>query len=231
MLVKNWMSQPVITVEVSDTIKLANQLLNKNRIRSLPVLSEGELVGIVTDRDLKRASISETAGLESHEIIYLNTRIELSEIMTENPITVTPETTVDEVAKILLKHKISGVPVVNDSGNLVGIITQGDIFKLLISLTGIEAEGVQIAVQIEDKAGTVKEIADIVRSLGGRIGSLLTSYDDVPDGYRNAYFKAYQVAPEKIDDLINLLKEKAKLQYVIEHLGNNQPSIVRMMEE
>ncbi len=230
MLVKNWMSQPVITVEVSDTIKLANHLLNENRIRSLPVLSKGELVGIVTDRDLKRASVSETAGLESHEIVYMNTRIQLGEIMTENPITVTPATTVDEVAKILLKHKISGIPVVNDSGDLVGIITQGDIFKLLISLAGIETKGVQIAVQIADKAGTVKEIADVVRSLGGRIGSLLTSYNNVPQGFRNVYFKAYRINPDKIDELTKLLKEKAIVQYVIEHLGDDQPSKIRFMD-
>lgn len=230
MLVKDWMSHPVITVEVNDTIKLANHLLLENRIRSLPVTANGKLVGIVTDRDLKRATVSESTGLESHEIIYLNTRIQLGEIMTENPITVSPLTTVDEVAKILLKQKISGAPVVDDEGKLVGIITQGDIFKVLISFTGIESDGIQIAVQIADEPGSVKIVANIVRDLGGRVGSLLTSYDDVPEGFRKVFLKAYNLHLDKVDELVERLKEKSKVRYVIEHFGDDTPSRIVMMD-
>ncbi len=229
MLVKNWMSQPVITVEETDTVKKAKDLLTKHHIRSLPVLSNGKLVGIITDRDLKHASVSEYTSLEAPEVSYLNTRVPLGSLMSENVITVKPNTTVVEVAKILLDKKISGTPVMDDSGMIIGMITQGDIFRLLISLTGFESKGFQIAVQISTETGTVKEVANAIREEGGRIGSLLTSLEGVPDGYRNAFLKAYSIDSGNIEGLIEKLKAKAKIRYIIEHFGDNQHSKIWMM--
>lgn len=229
MLVKNWMTQPVLSIDKNDTIGLANQLMSEKNIRALPVLFEGALVGIVTDRDLKKVSVSEKTGLNSPKVAYLNTRIKVRTIMTKNIITVQPNTTIDEVAKILLKKKISAVPVVNESNALVGIITLSDVFRFLISLTGIEAAGIQIAVEISTQIGTVKEVSDIVRSFGGRICNLLTSYDNVPAGYRHAYLKTYDVPSDKIDEMIKKLAEKVKVLFVIEHFGDETPPKVLLM--
>ncbi|MBT6502122.1 MAG: CBS domain-containing protein, partial [Deltaproteobacteria bacterium] len=82
MLVKNWMNQTVISLDVTDSIQTANQLFIKNRIRSLPVLENGKLVGIVSDRDLKKVLVSEDLGMDHNEIVYLNSAIKVKEIMT-----------------------------------------------------------------------------------------------------------------------------------------------------
>lgn len=217
MLVKNWMAKPVITIDKSETIGVANQLMSKNEIRALPVLSEGKLVGIVTDRDLKKVYVSAATGIEAPKLAYLNTRVKVGHIMTKDPTTVKPESTVDEVARILRKYKISGVPVVDDQGIPVGMITNSDILGLLITLSGTEAPGIQIAVEIKDVAGSVREVADLIRSVNGRIRNLLTSYEDVPDGFRHAYFKTENIPPERIDELVEKLNAKVKILYIIEH--------------
>ncbi len=224
MLVKNWMSKPVITIQATDMIKKANDLLKQHKIRSIPVMSDNKLVGIVTDRDLKQASVSQSTSLEAPEVAYLNNRIPVGSLMTEDVVTVLPNTNVVEVAKILLEKKISGTPVVDESGNLLGIITQGDIFKLLISLTGFETKGLQVAVQISTATGTVKEVANAIREVGGRINSLLTSYEDVPEGYRNAFLKVYDVEESRINEMIELLKTKSSVRYVLEYYGDGRPS-------
>ncbi len=217
MLVKNWMSQNVISLDVKDTIKKANELLVENRIRSLPVMDNGDLVGIISDRDLKKASVSNDSGLDPHELIYLNTRIKVSEIMTPNPITVSPLLTVDEVAELMYVKKISGLPVIDESGSLVGMITQGDIFRMMISLTGIEKKGAQVAVQLRDESGSIREVADLLRRYNGRIVSVLTSYDGVPDGMRNVYFRASGLDPSKIEEMKAEITEQATLLYVVSH--------------
>lgn len=222
MLVKNWMKHPVITVEPSATIELAKKLMDENRIRSLPVVTAGKLVGIVTDRDIKRTSVADSIGMELPKRIFLNTRIKISAIMTKTVITVAPDTTMDEVGKLLLDKQISGTPVVDDMGGLVGMVTYSEIARLLISMAGIEKKGIQIAVQITTEGGTVRIIADVVRSFGGEISSLLTSYERVPDGYRNAYLKVVNLQPERMEELIAHLKAKAKVLYVIEHTGNGK---------
>ncbi|MCJ7682916.1 MAG: CBS domain-containing protein, partial [Desulfobacteraceae bacterium] len=113
MLVRNWMTQNVIMVDANDSVVDATKKLKENDIRMLPVTKKGELVGIVTDRDLKRASASDATTLEVHELLYLIYKIKVKEIMTKNPITVPFDFTVEEAAEVLMKNKISGVPVVN----------------------------------------------------------------------------------------------------------------------
>jgi acetoin utilization protein AcuB len=215
MLVKNWMSQTIISVNVDDSIQAASQLFSEHRIRSLPVLDNGSLVGIVSDRDLKKASVSEDSGMDPNELIYLNTRIKIAEIMTPDPLTASPDVTVDEIANIMYHKKISGLPVVDSNGELVGMITQGDIFRLLISLTGIEQKGVQVAVQLKDESGSIRVIADILRSYSGRVVSVLTSYTDAPPDMRNVYFRVSQLDLSKLEELKAELTNQATLLYVL----------------
>ena len=142
MLVSNWMSKPVITVDANDSMHDAIKLLKENHIRILPVMEHGKLVGVITDRDLKRASASDATTLEIHELLYLLCEIKVKNIMTKDPITVPPDFSVEETAQILLKHKISAVPVVKGQGQVVGIITQTDLFRVLTTLTGVDKRGI-----------------------------------------------------------------------------------------
>lgn len=217
MLVKNWMSKKVVTIDVEDSMSHAVSLLKEHKVRMLPVTQKGQLVGIVSDTDLKRASASDATTLDVHELLYLLSKIKVKDIMTKKPITVPPDYTVEETAEILMKHKISGVPVVEKGGDVVGIITRDDLFKVLISLSGLGKRGVQFAFKVEDRPGSIKELSDIIRSSGGRISSILGSYERVPAGFRVVYIRAYDLKREEMPKIIDELGAKALLLYVVDH--------------
>jgi len=222
MLVTNWMSKNIITVDENDSMQDAMKLLKEHDIRMLPVTKKGKLVGIVTDRDLKRASASDATTLEIHELLYLLTRIKVKNLMTKEVITVPPDFTVEETALVLQKNKISGVPVVDSKGELVGTITQTDLFRVLISLTGVAKGGIQFGLQVEDRPGSIKEVADIIRMCGGRMVSILSSYDQVPQYYRNVYIRMRSIERSELQKLIQELESTAKLLYMVDHTENNR---------
>jgi acetoin utilization protein AcuB len=228
MLVEYWMKKNVITIDASDSMLDATKIMKEHGIRHLPVLRKGKLVGILTDRDLKKASPSEATTLEVHELFYLLATMKVEEIMTKNPFTVPANYTVEEAAEILLANKISGLPVVNGEGNVVGTITETDIFKVLIALTGIGKRGIQFGLLIEDRPAATKEIGDVIRGHGGRIASLLSSYERAPEGYRNVFVRAFEIDRDKIDAIKEgLRKAAAKLLYVIDHRLNKREIYVK----
>lgn len=222
MLVKNWMSKNVITVDINESLIDAVKLLKHNDIGRLPVMKKGEMVGIVTDRDVKRASASDAVSLEIHELLYLLSKIKIEEIMTKDPITVPPDYTVEETAEVLLENKISSTPVVDDQDQLVGIITQNDLFRALISLTGERKKGIQFAFKVEDRPGSTKELSDIIRNYNGRLASILSSYQNSPEGYKNVYIKVFQIDREKISELKNELRRKATMLYFVDQRENKR---------
>ena len=217
MLVKNWMSKTVITADVNDSMNKVMDLMKEHEIGMVPVMKKGKLVGIVTDRDLKRSSASDATTLEIHELLFLISKIKLKDIMTKDPITVPFDFTVEEAAEVLMKNRISGAPVVDQHGKVVGTITKGDMFRVLISLTGVGKRGIQFAFQVEDLPGTIKDVADIIRHYGGRMVSILSSYERVPEGYRNVYIRTYGIERLELPQLKDELREKATLLYIVDH--------------
>ena len=222
MLVKDWMSKTVITVDVNDSMNDAMKRLKEHDIAMLPVMKKGELVGIVTDRDLKRSSASDATTLEVHELLYLISKIKVQDIMTKTPITVPFDFTVEEAAEVFMKNKISGAPVVDEAGNIVGTITKGDLFRVLISLTGIGRRGIQFAFQVEDTPGSIKELADIIRRYGGRMVSILSTYERVPKGYRKVFIRMYGIDRKKLPEMQDELAKKATLLYMVDHRENKR---------
>lgn len=222
MLVKNWMSTSVITIDENRSMQDAVKVLKENNIRILPVMKKEKLVGIVTDRDLKKASASDATLLDVHELVYLMAKIKVKHLMTKNPITVPIDFTVEETAEVLLSNKISGLPVLDHERKLVGVITQSDLFKAMIALTGIGKKGIQFAFQLEDRPGSIKEIADIIRKYGVRMVSILTTYEGVPDGYRKVYIRVSQVDRNKLAGLQKEMQEKATMLYMVDHRENRR---------
>ncbi len=222
MLVSNGMSKDVITIDVDDSMQEAVNSLKQHEIRMLPVMKKGKLVGIVTDRDLKKASASDATTLDIHELIYLLAKIKVQSVMTKDPITVPQDYTVEETAEVLLENKISGAPVVDQNGDVVGTITQTDLFKVLIALTGVGNRGIQFAFQLDDRAGSIKEIADVIRKYGGRMVSILSSYEDVPEGYRKVYIRMRSIERPKLQKLKEELSRTAALIYMIDHRENTR---------
>ena len=230
MLVKKWMRENVFTVDANATMQDAMELLKKHEIRMLPVMEEGNLVGVVTDRDLKKASIPDIVTFEVHKLLDLISEIKVKDLMTKDPITVPLDYTVEETAEVLLKNKISGVPVVNHEGKLVGMITQSDLFSVLMSVTGMGRRGLQYAImqkrgikfafQVEDRPGCIKELESILRKYGGRVRSIMSTYTDTPEGYRKVYIRMYGINREKLPQLKDELREKAELIYMVDHRKN-----------
>ena len=222
MLVENWMDKSVITVNANDSMLDAINLLKQNDIRMLPVMKKDKLVGIITDRDLKRASASDATTLEVHELLFLLSKIKAEEIMSKDPITVPPDLTVEETAEILLMNKISGVPVVDHDGQIIGSITQAELFKVLVSMTGLSKRGCVFAFQLKDQPGSIKEVTDIIRKYNGRMVSILSSYDHVPEGFRRVYIRMYGVNRLNLQQLKKRLREKATMLYMVDHRENRR---------
>jgi acetoin utilization protein AcuB len=216
------MSKNVVTINEDDSMQDAMKLMKQHSIRMLPVLKNGVLVGVVTDRDLKRASASDATTLDVHELLYLISKIKVKNIMSKSPVAVSPDLTVEETAEILLNNKISGVPVVDEKGKVVGTITQTDLFRVLIALTGVGKRGIQLAFQVADRPGSIKDLADPIRKHGGRMVSILTSYDNVPDGFRKVYIRMYGLDRAKLPALKEELAKAAKLLYLVDHRENRR---------
>jgi len=222
MLVKNWMKRDVITVDANESMLDGINLLKKHETLMLPVMRNGELVGVVTDRDLKRASASDATTLEVHELLYILSKIKIKDIMSRPPITVSFDLTLEETAEVLLKNQISGTPVVDHDGQLVGTINQTDLFRAILSVTGLGKRGVQFAFLLEDRPGSIKEVADVIRKYGGRMASILSSYENAPEGHRRVYIRMYGLDRTQLDDLAAELKAKAKVLYMVDHRENRR---------
>ena len=228
MLVKNWMSTEVVTIDVKASLYDAVKLIKKHRIRMLPVVKKDKrvkkdkLVGVVTDRDLKKASASDATLLDKHELLYLLGKVEIRSLMTRKAIIVPPDYTVEETAEILLENKISGVPVVDNNSKIVGIITKSDLFRVLIALTGIGTKGMQFAFRAEDRSGSITEIADVIREYGGRTVSILSSYENAPEGYRNVYIRCYDINRQDLERLRDDLYKVARPLYFVDHRKNRR---------
>jgi acetoin utilization protein AcuB len=218
MLVREWMASDVLTVDENTSMMKALHLMKESNIRRLPVMARGSLVGIISDRDLKEASPSKATTLDVHELYYLLAEIKVKEIMTKNPVTIHPDETVERAAVVMLEHKVSGLPVVNSKAELVGIITQSDVFRAFVNITGIYKGGVQFAFSLDDKPGSIKEVADTIREHGGRMVSILSSTDMVAEGTRNVYIRVRDMAPEDLKKLEQELRQKFKVLYVAEDI-------------
>lgn len=222
MLVKNWMSTNLVTIEETDSMQHAMSLMKEHNIRMLPVMQKGKLTGVLSDTDLKRASASDATMLDMHELLYLISKIKVHEIMSKNPITVPEDYTVEETAQILMEHNISGVPVTNGQGNLAGIITRHDIFKILIALSGLPKKGIQLAFLIEDRSGSIKDVTDVIRKYDGRIASILSSYESAPEGKRIVYIRIYELDRHTLPDMIREFRDKGTLIYLVDHRDNKR---------
>ncbi len=180
MLVKERMSAPVITIEPNFPIMDALELMKQKRIRRTPVVKNGKLVGIVSERDLLNASPSDATSLSVWELNYLLGKISVDEIMSRKVITITPDTPIEEAAYLMAENKIGGLPVVVN-GNVVGLITETDLFKIFLELMGAQRAGVRVTVLVPDKAGELDALTHAIAVAGGEFvsfGQFLGTADD-----------------------------------------------------
>lgn len=129
-LVRDWMTPHPISVDPKTSLPDAHRLMKDSRIRRLPVVDHGRLVGIVTLGDVREAEPSDATSLSIYEIHYLLSKLSIDRIMTRDPLTIAPDATIRQAARLMLDNKIGGLPVVDAQGALVGIITESDIFRI-----------------------------------------------------------------------------------------------------
>jgi len=180
MLVRERMSCNPATITPDTPITDALRLMRDRQVRRLPVLDqEGNLIGIVSEKDLLYASPSPATSLSIYEMHYLLSRLRIQELMTTDVITVTPDTLLEEAARIMVDHKIGGLPV-TEGRKLLGIITQTDIFEVLLEQFGARQKGLRLTLEIPERKGEMARITTAIAQLGGDILALGTFLGDDP---------------------------------------------------
>jgi acetoin utilization protein AcuB len=201
MLVGERMSKPVITVRPETPMPEALDLMRKEHIRRLPVVNKrGELIGIVTETDLLKASPSEATSLSIYEVTYLLSKLTIDRLMSREVITVTEDTPLEEAARIMADHKFSGLPVMRDKA-LVGMITETSLFRVFLELLGARHAGIRVTVSMPDKPGELANLTRAVQELGGNIIALGTSMGASPSTGE----VTFKVEGVKLDELKKVL--------------------------
>jgi acetoin utilization protein AcuB len=196
MPVQDWMSKDLVTIDADTSIMKASKVMKQNNIQHLPVMSQGRLAGIISDRDLKEATPSKATTLDIHEMYYLLDKIVVKSLMSKTLITIAPGDTVEKAAAVMLKNHVSALPVVDAQTALAGIITKGDIFRAFVSISGIYQGALALGVELPDEVGYIKQVTDVIRAHGGRIASIMTRYEGVPEGFKHVYIRAKNLKDE-----------------------------------
>lgn len=174
MLVRERMSHPVITIRPETTMQEALGIMRREHVRRLPVVDKhGQLVGIITDADLDKASPSEATSLSVWEIRDLISKVRVDRIMSHEVITIDDDTPIEEAARVMADGQISGLPVLHE-GKLVGLITETDLFKLFLELFGAREPGVRLTVEVPRGPGSLAKLTRTVYEMGGDVVSLGT---------------------------------------------------------
>ena len=205
MLVRKWMSKNPIVIEESANLSDAINLLKKHKIRRLPVMKKGKLVGIISDRDLKEASPSKATSLDIWELHYLMSNIIVKTIMKKNVVTVTPDTTLERAAILMYDNKIGGLPVLDSDKKLVGILTEQDVFKALINISGARFAANRISIILKDTPGSIKDMMDVMRKYKFKYNSILTTHEGVKDGFREVLIR-FQADKSEVEKILKDLK-------------------------
>ncbi len=222
MLIREYMTPNPITVEEGISIMEAADLMKKRGVRRFPVVRGKDFAGIVTDRDLRSAAPSQVVTFDAYErqlmpeLYDLLAKIRVKDIMCRKVITVGPEQTIVMAAQLMLRHRISGLPVMDSGGKLVGIITEGDIFKALVDFSGARLGRTLLVFRLEDRPGSIKEVADVIRSHDGRLASILTSYTPADPEFRRVYIRIRDLPPDKLQVLQEALEKKCGVLQVIQ---------------
>lgn len=166
MLVGERMSRSVISISPDLPIAEAMALMKREHIRRAPVVKDGQMIGIVSEKDLANAAPSSATSLSVWELNYLLSKVTIKEVMTKNVLTVTEDTPIEEAARLMADRKIGALPVCRN-GAVVGIITETDLFKIFLELMGVRDQGVRVTAQVSDEPGTLAHLTKAIADAGG----------------------------------------------------------------
>ncbi len=196
MLVGERMSRPVISITRDMPIHDALALFKKEKIRRAPVLKDGKLIGIISDKDLLNASPSQATSLSVWEMNYMLSKITVKEVMTREVLTVQADTPIEEAARIMADNKIGGVPVMK-ADKVVGMITETDLFKIFLELMGARTKGIRVTAIAEDHPGQLAMITKAIADAGGNF----ISFGQFATEDGKTVIVTFKVAEMKLEDV------------------------------
>jgi acetoin utilization protein AcuB len=189
--------------------------MHEHQFRRLPVVDEkGRLVGIVSERDLLYASPPPSTLLSGLELNHLLAELQTGEIMTREVITTTPDTFVEDAARLMVDNKIGGLPVVDEDNQVVGVITETDVFKAFIELYRAGHAGLYLNLKVRDGKGLLTELSKAVLGVGGDIVGISSSYDEATGDYR-LVLKGEEIDWDRVVELLESLGHQVMEVYEV----------------
>ncbi len=208
MLVGERMSRPVISITRDMPIHDALALFKKEKIRRAPVLKDGKLIGIISDKDLLNASPSQATSLSVWEMNYMLSKITVKQVMTRDVLTVQVDTPIEEAARLMADNKIGGVPVMK-ADKVVGMITETDLFKIFLELMGARTKGIRVTAIAEDHPGQLAMITKAIADVGGNF----ISFGQFATEDGKTVIVTFKVAEMKLEDVKKTLS-KVVLKFI-----------------
>lgn len=166
MFVGERMSRPVISVSPDAPVNEVLVMFRKEHIRRAPVIKNGKLVGIISERDLLNASPSSATSLSVWELNYLISKVTVKDVMSKKVISIDTDTPIEEAARIMADRKIGGLPVTS-AGKVVGIITETDLFKIFLELMGARQKALRVTATIPEQPGELAKVTRAIANAGG----------------------------------------------------------------
>lgn len=204
-----------MTISHKATMAMAVKLMEQNNIRALPVIRDEALVGLLTDKELKRAQASDATTLDIHELHYLLDKIIVAEIMISDPVTLAIDATLSEAADLFWERKLEAAPV-TDKEQLVGILTQSDLDRAILKLTSFGRRGVQFGIRVSDTPNAIMDLVNIVRNVRARLASLITTDGAESHATREAYLHIYDLNRAVLQDLTGQFAQKGILLFMVD---------------
>jgi len=206
MLVGERMSRPVISVSPDDSIHDALAMFKQEHIRRAPVLKDGKMVGIISQGDLLNASPSPVTTLSVWEMNYLLSKVTVKHVMTKKVLTLNVDTPIEEAARMMADNQIGGMPVMNN-GRIVGVITEGDLFKVFLELMGARDKGIRVTASVVDKPGELAKVTKAIAHAGGNFVSF-GFFDGEDAATKLLTFKVAGMKKEDVKNALNGIVKK-----------------------
>lgn len=178
MFVSTRMAGNPFTVTPETTVPEAGQIMAAKNVRHLPVVDDGKLVGVISATDVAAAGPSKATTLSAHEANYLMNKLKVRSVMTKNPITVEPDTLLEQAATLMRDNKVEMLPVLSD-GKLVGVITESNIMDAFIDLLGFRDRGTRLTMDAHDVPGQIEKLGRITAQHSANINHLAVYHGGV----------------------------------------------------
>lgn len=161
MAVKDFMTRKAVYVSPDTTVAHTADMMREQGLRRLPVIENDRLVGVVTERTMAEASPSKVTSLSIYEMNYLLNKTKIRDIMARDVVTVSPYASLEDAVYAMMKNQVGILPVV-EAGQVFGVITEKDVFKAFLEVSGYGEEGIRVIITADDTVGTLAKIVDTI---------------------------------------------------------------------